>query len=115
MGTFYFADFASVIAFRQQHQHPSAFGRSDMYVICRLRPLTFDIVPCDREVLKCQWMSIEELRGHTQIASITHRITSLILYGLEFGFDTVDFTAEEMQSVYKGMHFTIFHRNICLT
>lgn len=105
-------EFASVIAFRQQHEHPSAFGRSDLYVVCRLRPLTFDIVPCDREVLKCRWMPLEELREHIQIASITHRITSLILHGLMHGFESVDITAEQMQSVYKGMHFTIFHRHL---
>lgn len=105
-------EFASVIAFRQQHQHPSAFGRSDLYIVCRLRPLTFDILPCDQEVLKCQWMHIHELRDHIQTASITHRITSLVLYGLDHGFDSIEYSAEQMKSVYVGQYFTLFHKSI---
>ncbi|XP_052279903.1 nucleoside diphosphate-linked moiety X motif 6-like isoform X2 [Dreissena polymorpha] len=103
-------DFKSVIAYRQQHEHPSAFGRSDMYVVCRLAPSSFDIVPCDHEVLQCQWMSIKALKGQMEIAPITNRIISLVLYGLEHGFDHVDVCGERMKSVYKGQHFKLFHR-----
>lgn len=109
---FLFSEFASVIAFRQQHDHPSAFGRSDLYVVCRLRPLTFDIVPCDHEISECRWMHVKELRENLNITSLTHRITNLILYGLDNGFETVDFTSEQLQSPYKGMHFTVFNKNV---
>ncbi|KAL4230490.1 Nucleoside diphosphate-linked moiety X motif 6 [Mactra antiquata] len=105
-------EFASVIAFRQQHNHPSAFGRSDLYVVCRLRPLTFDIKPCEHEILQCCWMHVDELREHLQITSLTHRISNIILYGLKHGFDSIDFTSEDMLSPYKGQHFTAFHRNL---
>lgn len=103
-------DFASVIAMRQQHTHPGAFGRSDLYVICRLRPLTFDISPCDHEIAQCTWMSVEELRQKLQISSLTHRLTSLISYGLEHGFDQIDLKMEQLESLYKGLTFQLFHR-----
>lgn len=102
-------EFASIIAVRQQHEHPNAFGRSDLYVVCRLLPLTFDIAHCEREIARCQWMPIEELRNHIQTSSITHRITSILLHGLKNGFHTVDYTAERMKSVYKGQMFHIYH------
>ncbi|WAQ97977.1 NUDT6-like protein [Mya arenaria] len=94
------------------HEHSSAFGRSDMYVVCRLLPVSYDIVPCDREVLRCRWMPITELRDHIKTASMTHRMTTLILHGLKHGFDELDIVDERMKSVNKGQHFTLFHRKL---
>jgi len=45
-----------VIAFRQQHNYPSAHGRSDLYVVCRLEPLSYEINGCTTEVKMCKWM-----------------------------------------------------------
>lgn len=106
-----FSEFRSVLCFRQQHAYPGSFGRSDLYVVCRLQPLTFDITPCDREVLHCKWMPITEIQKQLQITSLTHRICDLVLQGIEKGFSEVDITSEEMVSPFKGRHFTLFHRN----
>ena len=107
-----FSEFASVIAMRQQHRHPGAFGRSDLYVICRLRPLTFDILPCDHEIAQCRWMAVEDLRQKLKISSLTYRMASLIVYGLEHGFDEIDLSMEQLESLYKGLYYQLYHRSL---
>lgn len=56
--------FKSLLLFR--HSHGFTFGKSDLYVICRLEPLpgyeTQDaIVPCAEEVQECVWLPIREV------------------------------------------------------
>lgn len=106
---FFSSDFQSVLAFRQQHQQPGAFGRSDIYVVCRMRPKTFEIRPCQTEILKCQWMSAETLLQSTS-TPITKRLANIIMYGCEHGFDQVDITQEKMKSIHKGLTYYLFHR-----
>lgn len=110
--TFFFSEFVSVLAFRQQHKHPNAFGRSDFYIVCRMRPLTFTLNPCHNEISKCQWMNIEDLKRISETTPITKRITNLVLLGLEKGFDQVDIVEEEMKSIYKGLKYHLYHRPI---
>ncbi|KAL3878531.1 hypothetical protein ACJMK2_030871 [Sinanodonta woodiana] len=100
----------SVLAFRQQHTQPGAFGRSDLYVVCRMRPLTFELSPCSHEIVECQWMPVQELHKHAQISTITRRLTSLVMFGLEHGFNRVDIKPEQMESIHKGLKFHLFHR-----
>lgn len=106
------AEFVSILALRQQHLQPGAFGRSDIYIVCRLRPLSFELNPCEKEIKACQWMNLEELHNHKDITPITKRITTLALHGLHNGFDTVDITKERFKSVYKGLEYYLYHRNI---
>ncbi|KAH9499478.1 Nucleoside diphosphate-linked moiety X motif 6 [Bulinus truncatus] len=105
-------EYQSVLAFRQQHNPPGAFGRSDLYVICRLRPKTFELIPCEEEIESCRWMPLEELKAEVQATSLTHKMAELALYGLEHGFDRVDINSYQMASIYKGLKFHIFHRPI---
>ncbi|XP_070553024.1 nucleoside diphosphate-linked moiety X motif 6-like isoform X2 [Ptychodera flava] len=104
------SEFKSILSFRQQHDHPNAFGNSDIYVVCRLRPLTFDIKMCEEELTDVQWMDVHDLAYKEDMAPITTRICRLVAYGLREGFDKVDVIKEQMASVYKGAFFKIFHR-----
>ncbi|XP_059150075.1 nucleoside diphosphate-linked moiety X motif 6-like [Physella acuta] len=103
-------EFKSVLAFRQQHTSPGAFGRSDLYIICRMRPLTFDLHPCPHEIAACRWMPVEQLRQEVQATSLTHKMAELVMLGLREGFQHVDISSCQMASIYKGLHFHIFHR-----
>lgn len=105
------SEFLSILAFRQQHQQPGAFGRSDIFVVCRLKPLTFDIMHCENEISHCKWMSLEELHANTtDISPITHRMCQIMLHGIKHGFDNVDIRFKEMKSVYKGLKYKLYHR-----
>lgn len=50
--------FLSLVCFR--HQHNYRYGKSDIYFVCRLRPITHDINKQDDEIAECLWMPIEK-------------------------------------------------------
>lgn len=50
------AKFKSLVGFR--HAHNYNFGCSDIYMVARLIPETFDVRKCDTEILECTWMKV---------------------------------------------------------
>ncbi|KAK6173402.1 hypothetical protein SNE40_016860 [Patella caerulea] len=107
-------EFKSILSFRQQHQHPGAFGRSDFYVICRLKPLTLSINACSDEIRQCKWMHISDIKQEVESSSLTKRLADMMEFGLANGFDKIDIHCEEMKSVYKGLKFKLYHRPFSL-
>lgn len=55
-------EFRSIVAFR--HGHNFNFGCSDIYIIVALRPLSMEISKCNKEISKCEWMSLQEYMEH---------------------------------------------------
>ncbi|KPP65495.1 nucleoside diphosphate-linked moiety X motif 6-like [Scleropages formosus] len=106
------AEFRSLLSIRQQHNHPGAFGMSDMYLICRLSPLTFRINFCRLECLRCEWMEVGELARTGDTTPITSRVAKLLLYGFREGFDKVDLSMEELPAAYSGMFYQLYHREL---
>ncbi|KVI01127.1 nudix hydrolase 2-like [Cynara cardunculus var. scolymus] len=53
--------FVEVLAFRQSHK--SFFDKSDLFFMCMLQPLSFNIQKQEREIEAAQWMSFEEYAG----------------------------------------------------
>ncbi|XP_010275413.1 PREDICTED: nudix hydrolase 8-like [Nelumbo nucifera] len=51
-------EFVEVIAFR--HVHHVAFGKSDLFFICMLRPLSTQIIVDDMEIQAAKWMPLVE-------------------------------------------------------
>ncbi|KAJ4851191.1 hypothetical protein Tsubulata_000524 [Turnera subulata] len=52
------AEFGEILAFRQSHK--SFFTKSDLFFVCMLHPLTFDIQKQDSELEAAQWMSLQD-------------------------------------------------------
>ena len=52
------AEFKSILSFR--HQHAMTWGRSDVYVLCRLKPLTFELNIDPREIAEAAWIDAQE-------------------------------------------------------
>ncbi|KAK9057903.1 hypothetical protein SSX86_022742 [Deinandra increscens subsp. villosa] len=50
--------FVEVLAFRQSHK--SFFDKSDLFFMCMLQPLSFDIQKQEREIEAAQWMVFED-------------------------------------------------------
>ncbi|XP_038555904.1 nucleoside diphosphate-linked moiety X motif 6 [Micropterus salmoides] len=109
------SEFRSLLSIRQQHNHPGAFGMSDMYIICRLIPLTHDINFCTQECLRCEWLDLAELAKTNDTTPITSRVARLLLHGLEHGFRKIDLTMEELPAVYSGMFYQLYHRQLSPT
>ncbi|KAL1777710.1 nucleoside diphosphate-linked moiety X motif 6 isoform X1 [Sigmodon hispidus] len=106
------SEFRSLLSIRQQHQSPGAFGKSDMYLICRLQPCSFTINFCQQECLKCEWMDLEKLARTENTTPITRRVAGLLLYGHREGFDKIDLSMEELPAVYTGLFYKLYHREL---
>lgn len=106
------SEFRSLLSIRQQHRNPGAFGKSDMYLICRLHPCSFTINFCQQECLKCEWMDLEKLARTENTTPITSRVARLLLYGHREGFDKIDLSMEELPSVYTGLFYKLYHRGL---
>ena len=52
------AEFLRIVCFR--HWHGYRYGKSDIYFVCRLRPLNETIVKQDEEIAHCLWMPLGE-------------------------------------------------------
>ncbi|ALC49589.1 CG8128 [Drosophila busckii] len=57
--------FQSVICLR--HTHGGNFGCSDIYMVISLKPLNLDFQRCEREIMRVQWMPVEEFLQHPQV------------------------------------------------
>lgn len=106
------SEFRSLLSIRQQHGSPGAFGKSDMYLICRLQPCSFTINFCQQECLKCEWMDLEKLARIENTTPITRRVARLLLYGHREGFDKIDLSMEEFPAVYTGLFYKLYHREL---
>uniref|UniRef100_H0YUW5 Nucleoside diphosphate-linked moiety X motif 6 n=1 Tax=Taeniopygia guttata TaxID=59729 RepID=H0YUW5_TAEGU len=96
------SEFKSILSIRQQHKHPGAFGKSDMYIICRMEPSSFHISFCQHECLRCEWMDLEELARTENATPITSNVAKLLLFGYREGFDRIDITMREFPAVYTA-------------
>ncbi|KAL6873456.1 hypothetical protein ACP4OV_013538 [Aristida adscensionis] len=76
-------EFVEVLAFRQSHK--AFFDKSDLFFVCLLRPLSFDITKQESEIEACQWMPIEEFAAQPFIQK--HELAKYIL---EVGLAKVD-------------------------
>ncbi|KAL6284275.1 hypothetical protein ACE6H2_015204 [Prunus campanulata] len=77
------AEFLEVLAFRQSHK--SFFEKSDLFFLCMLHPLTFDIEKQELEIEAAKWMPLEEYAA--QPVTQKH---ALFKYILELGSAKLD-------------------------
>lgn len=106
------SELKSILSIRQQHEHPGAFGKSDMYIICRLEPFSFNISFCQQECLRCEWMDLGELAQTKLTTPITSNIAKLLLYRYREGFDKIDITMREFPAVSTGLFYKLYHREL---
>ncbi|XP_072261895.1 nucleoside diphosphate-linked moiety X motif 6 [Pyxicephalus adspersus] len=106
------SEFKSLLSIRQQHNHPGAFGKSDMYIICRLKPLSYSINFCPHECLKCEWMDLQELAYTSHTTPITSRIAKLLFYGYKEGFHNIDLPVKTLPAVYSGLFYSLYHKEL---
>ncbi|KAL7981960.1 hypothetical protein Chor_001017 [Crotalus horridus] len=106
------SEFKSILSMRQQHGQPGAFGKSDMYIICRLEPSSFHINFCQQECLRCEWMDLTDLSKTKETTPITSNIARLLLYGYREGFDQIDISMREFPAMYTGLFYKLYHREL---
>ena len=69
--------FESLVCFR--HWHGYRYGKSDIYFVCRLSPLTGDIYMQEEEIEECLWMPVEEFLSGQSIHSFNKSIVRAAL------------------------------------
>ena len=71
--------FRSLICFR--HWHGYRYGKSDIYFVCRLDPVTFQLRCQDEEIEECLWLPVEEYLDSDDVHTFNRRIVRAALDG----------------------------------
>lgn len=50
-------EFLGLLCFR--HAHNFQFGKSDLFFVCLLKPLSFSIVKQESEIAACEWLELD--------------------------------------------------------
>ena len=69
--------FISLNCFR--HWHGYRYNKSDIYFVCRLQALTFDIVRQEDEIEECLWMPVEEYLNHPDVHAFNRKVARQVL------------------------------------
>lgn len=70
-------EFQSLVCFR--HWHGYRHGKSDIYFVCRLTPLSFEIQRDEFEISECLWMPVDEYLIHPDVHTFNRRIVRAAL------------------------------------
>lgn len=71
--------FEGVVCIR--HRHQFRFGRSDLYIVCRLKPLTNQLRADPNEIEECRWMDISEYLKSPYVGLFNRKIVEYALKG----------------------------------
>ena len=71
------AEFESIACFRQWHGY--RYGKSDIYFVGKLRPLSKEITMQADEIQECLWMPVDEFIASEQIANFNKQIVRAAL------------------------------------
>ena len=66
------AKFEGVVCFR--HWHGYRWGKSDIYFVCRLSPVSEEITMQQEEIEECLWMPVEEYLASEYVSVFNKRI-----------------------------------------
>ena len=82
------AKFESVVCFR--HWHGYRWGKSDIYFICRLSPVSEEITIQQEEIEECLWMPVEEYLESEFVSVFNKRIVKAAIDTRGFPSSWVD-------------------------
>lgn len=71
------AEFESIACFRQWHGY--RYGKSDIYFVGKLRPLSKEIVMQTSEIQECLWMPVDDFIGSENISNFNKQIVRAAL------------------------------------
>lgn len=69
--------FVSLMCFR--HWHGYRYGKSDIYFICRLDPLSIEILLDETEIEECMWMPVDTYLNLETVGLFNKRVVSYAL------------------------------------
>ena len=81
------ARFVSLVCFR--HQHAYRHGKSDIYFVCRLEPLSARISKQEDEIAECVWMPVETYLNAESVSIFNKEIVRAAIETPGFGPITI--------------------------
>ncbi|MDA0733437.1 MAG: NUDIX domain-containing protein [Chloroflexi bacterium] len=69
--------FDALVCFR--HWHGYRYGKSDIYFVCRLHPLSQEITMQESEIEDCLWMPVADFLGSAEVSVFNKSIVSAAL------------------------------------
>jgi 8-oxo-dGTP diphosphatase len=76
------ATFDGLVCFR--HWHVERFGKSDIYCVCKLTPLTEEISMQESEIMECHWMSVDTFLQHDDVGDFNKGAVQTAVNGNHF-------------------------------
>jgi 8-oxo-dGTP pyrophosphatase MutT (NUDIX family) len=70
-------EFDALVCFR--HWHGYRYGKSDIYFVCRLKPLSRDIAIQEEEIEECLWLPVEDFLNSEDISAFNKHIVKAAL------------------------------------
>jgi 8-oxo-dGTP pyrophosphatase MutT (NUDIX family) len=92
-------EFLSLNGFR--HWHGYRYGKSDIYYICRLKPLTTEIVIDPEEISEAVWMPVAEYLTHPYVHPFNRKI-------VEAALNSPGMTLHELPGTYSSETHELF-------
>ncbi len=89
-------EFESLLMLR--HQHNMAWGRSDMYAVCKMKPIHADITIDPNEIDTAAWITVDEYLSSTDPRGIGHVLLQL----MKSSSLPLDFTQRTLPSVFNA-------------
>ena len=80
--------FEALACFR--HWHGYRYGKSDIYFICRLKPINEDITPDPDEIEECLWMPVKEYFESDLVGDFNKKIVRAAMQGSTMVTSTVE-------------------------
>ena len=71
--------FESLVCFR--HWHGYRYGKSDIYFVCRLSPLSEELTMQTEELEECLWMPVEDYLNSELVSAFNKRIVQAAISG----------------------------------
>ena len=66
------AEFDALVCFR--HWHGYRYGKSDIYFVCRLHPLSAEIAIQEEEIAACRWMPLADYLNDVNVSPFNKHI-----------------------------------------
>ena len=80
--------FESLVCFR--HWHGYRYGKSDIYFVCRLRPLSKKITIQEEEISQCQWMPVEKYLEAENVSEFNKEIVKSAILSPGLGITEIE-------------------------
>jgi len=98
-------EFVSLLCFRQAHTY--SFGLSDMYFVCRLKPLTLDIKMQESEIQDAKWMPAEEFFALSFYKGLYRKILEIERENANSGYQ--GFRVEHLPIGFRPGNNNLYH------